>query len=62
MEKKIINLSKIQREHTCLICCKNQATVKFAINRPKHDDNVITTHICDECLAQMQSDIHKICE
>ena len=62
MEKKIINLTKETEGGTCLLCCERKATVIFRINRVKHGDNVIGFHVCDSCLAQMQSDIHKICE
>lgn len=62
MEKKIINLSKETEGGTCLLCCEREATVKVAINRVKYDDNVIGFHVCDQCLSQMQQDIHKICE
>ena len=62
MEKKIINLSKETEGCTCLLCCEREATVKVEINRVKYNDNVIGFHVCDKCLSQMQSDIHKICE
>lgn len=62
MEKKIINLSKEMEGGTCLLCCEREATVKVNINRVKYNDQVIGFHVCDKCLSQMQSDIHKICE
>lgn len=62
MEKKIINLTKEIEGGTCLLCCEREATVKVAINRVKYDDNVISFHVCDKCLSQMQGDIQKICE
>ena len=62
MEKKIINLSKETDGDTCLLCCEREATVKVNINRVKYGDQVIGFHVCDKCLSQMQSDIHKICE
>lgn len=62
MEKKIINLTKYSDGYECLLCCEREATVKVEIKRVKHGDSVIGFHACDQCLAQMQSDIHKICE
>jgi hypothetical protein len=64
MEKKIINLTKIDYgyECKCLLCCDREATVKVEINRVKYDDGVIGFDVCDQCLAKMQGDIQKICE
>lgn len=61
MEGKIIKLQKYN-SGSCLICGQRDATIKFSINRPKHDDNVTSFNICDECLIKMQKDIEKICE
>ena len=64
MEKKIINLSKAKEEHKCIICCKETATTKVEILRLTNhkNDSLIIFNVCDTCLAQMQQDIHKICE
>lgn len=62
MEKKIIELKNDNEESTCLICCERDATIKMIINRQKHNDTVISFHICDRCLAKMQDDIQKTCE
>ena len=62
MEKRSIELTKINEEGQCLLCCEREATVKVEINRVKYDDNVIGFHVCDKCLSKMQSDIQKICE
>lgn len=63
MEKKIINLTKVNDGRQCLICCKREATVEFRIDRLlSYDDSVISFHICDQCLSKMQEDIQKICE
>ena len=62
MEKKIIELTKVDYESQCLLCCEREATVKVDINRVKYDDGVIGFHVCDKCLAKMQQDIQKICE
>lgn len=61
MEKKIIELTKVNDGHQCLLCCKNEATMKFELNRVKYGDSVISLHICDECLARMQKDI-EVCQ
>ena len=62
MENKIIELTKINDGHQCLLCCRREATVKIVINRAKYNDSVIGFDICDQCLSKMQSDIQKICE
>lgn len=62
MEKRIIELTKINDGFKCLLCCEREATIKVAINRTKYNDSVIGFDVCDVCLAKMQSDIQKICE
>ena len=64
MEKKIINLSETKEEYGCIICCKDAATTKVEILRLTNykNDSLISFNVCDDCLAQMQQDIHKICE
>ena len=62
MEKKIIELKKIDYESNCLLCCEREATVKVEINRVKYNDGVIGFNVCDKCLCRMQEDIQKICE
>lgn len=62
MEKKIIELTKVNDGSKCLLCCEREATVNVEINRVKYDDDVIGFNVCDTCLSQMQNDIHKICE
>lgn len=61
MEKKIIEITKVNDGHQCLLCCNNEATMKFELNRVKYGDSVISFDICDECLARMQKDI-EVCE
>jgi len=61
MEGKIIELTKSNDEHTCLVCCKKPATVKMRINRLVLDDSIISFSICNECLAKMQKEI-ETCE
>ena len=62
MEKRIIELTKVNDGRQCLLCCQRDATVEVKINRVKYDDGVIGFNVCDTCLSQMQNDIHKICE
>ena len=62
MEKRIIELTKINDGHQCLLCCGREATIKVVINRAKYNDSVIGFDVCDQCLSRMQSDIRKICE
>jgi predicted molibdopterin-dependent oxidoreductase YjgC len=62
MEKRIIELIKVNDGSQCLLCCQRDATVEVKINRVKYGDGVIGFNVCDQCLAQMQGDIQKICE
>ena len=63
MERKIMNLSKETDGYDCIICCKDAATTKVEILRlVNYNDSLISFNVCDDCLAQMQQDIHKICE
>lgn len=62
MEKRIIELTKINDGLQCLLCCGREATVKVVINRTKYNDSVVGFDVCDQCLSRMQSDIQKICE
>ena len=61
MTNKIIELTKIDYNCTCLICCKNTATTNMRINRLVLDDSVISFDVCDECLTKMQKNI-ETCE
>lgn len=60
MEGKIIEITKVSSDYKCLLCCKNQATIKMKINRHRNDC-VISFNVCNECLAQMQKEI-ETCE
>lgn len=62
MGKKIIELTKVNEGHQCLLCCEREATVKVKINRVKYNEGVIGFDVCDVCLSKMQQDIQKICE
>ena len=61
MGKKIIEVTKIDTDHRCIICCKKDSTTKIKIQRPAYDDTIISFFVCNECLAQMQKEI-EICE
>ena len=63
MEKKIINLTKVNDGRQCLICCKRDATIELRIDRLlSYNDSVVSFHLCDQCLSKAQQDIQKICE
>ena len=51
MENKIIEITKIDNDYKCLICCKNNTTIKMRINRLVNDDSVISFHVCNKCLV-----------
>lgn len=57
MENKIIEITKIDNDYKCLICCKNNATIKMRINRLVNDDSVISFHVCNKCLLKMKKEI-----
>ena len=64
MEKKIIELTKCGDGHRCIICCEQDATTLFNIQRLINlkNDQLLMFYICDNCLSKAQQDIHKICE
>ena len=62
MEKRIIELTKVNDAGKCLLCCDREATVHLEISRVKYNDGVIGFNVCDKCLCRMQEDIQKICE
>ena len=62
MEKRIIELTKINDGHQFLFFFFREATVKVVINLAKYNDSVIGFDVCNQCLSRMQSDIQKICE
>lgn len=57
MEKKIVELSKIDTGYQCIICCEKESTTRIRIKRLVYDDNIASFYVCDECLAKMQKDI-----
>ena len=61
MEKKIINVHKIDTDYQCILCCKNNSTTRIRIQRLAYEDNIASFFVCDECLAKMQREI-EICE
>lgn len=62
MEKKIIELTQSNEGNHCLICSAADGNISIKIQRIHPVDSIISFHICDKCLSQMQNDIHKICE
>lgn len=62
MEKRIIELTKINDGCGCLTCGADKATIKVKIQRIKREDNITSFYICDECLVRMQQDVQKICD
>ena len=61
MEKKIIQVTKIDTDYKCILCCERQSTTRIRIQRLAYDDNITSFFVCDECLAKMQKEI-EICE
>lgn len=61
MEKKIIELTKMDTDYKCILCCENHSTTRIRIKRLAYDDNITSFFVCDECLARMQREI-EICK
>lgn len=61
MEKKIIEVTKMDTDYKCILCCKNISTTRIRIKRLAYEDNIASFFVCDKCLAQMQKEI-EICE
>jgi hypothetical protein len=62
MENKIIELIQDNEGNHCLTCGSENGNIKVRIQRIKPVDCIISFHICDKCLVQMQKDIQKIHE
>jgi hypothetical protein len=62
MENKIIELTQSEEGNRCLICSAVDGHINIKIQRIHPVDNIISFHVCDKCLSQMQNDINKICE
>jgi hypothetical protein len=61
MEKKIIEVKKMDTDYQCILCCENMSTTRIRIKRLAYEDNITSFFVCDECLAKMQREI-EICE
>ena len=46
MEKRIIELTKINYGSQCLLCCEREATIKVEINRAKYNHFVLLKRQC----------------
>lgn len=47
------------KEHGCISCGdRERSTVKVKINREKSDENIITIHLCRECLNKLAREFH----
>lgn len=57
MEKKIIELAKMDTDYKCILCCERKSTTRIRIKRLAYDDNIASFFVCDECLAKMQNEI-----
>lgn len=45
---------------TCLSCGdKEHGTAKVAFNREKNSENIITFHLCRQCLNKLAREFHK---
>ena len=62
MENKIIEVTTVDCDYTCIVCCDRHATTRIRIKRLAYEDNIASFFVCDECLAKMQSDVQRICE
>jgi hypothetical protein len=62
MENKIIELTQSKEGNRCLICSAVDGYINIKIQRIHPVDSIISFHVCDKCLSQMQNDINKICE
>lgn len=62
MSNRIIELTQSEEGNRCLICSSLDGHINIKIQRIHPVDSIISFHICDKCLSQMQQDIHKICE
>ena len=61
MDKKIIEVTKVDVDYKCIMCCKKESTTRIRIKRLAYEDNIASFFVCDECLAKMQKDI-EICK
>jgi hypothetical protein len=61
MEKKIIEVTRMDTDYKCILCCKNMSTTRINIKRLAYKDYIANFFVCDECLAKMRKEIG-ICE
>ena len=61
MEKKIVEVKKVDTDYKCILCCEKPSSTRIRIQRLAYEDNIASFYICDECLAKMQREI-EICE
>ena len=61
MKKRIIEVTKIDADYKCIICCENKSTTRIRIKRLAYEDNITSFFVCNECLAKMQRDI-EVCK
>ena len=57
MDKKTIEVTKVDVDYICIMCCENEATTRIRIKRLAYEDNIASFFVCDECFAKMQKDI-----
>ena len=57
MDKKIIEVTKVDVDYKCIICCEKESTTRVRIKRLAYEDNIASFFVCDECFAKMQKDI-----
>ena len=57
MEKKIIQVTKMDTDYKCILCCEKLSTTRIRIQRLAYEDNIASFFVCDECLAKMQREI-----
>ena len=57
-EKRML-ITKFNCDEICLSCGnKNCSTIKVTINRIKRNENIITFHLCRECLNQLAREFY----
>lgn len=61
MDKKIIELTKMDNDYKCILCCERKSTTRIRIKRLAYEDNITSFFVCDKCLSQMKNEIG-ICE
>ena len=61
MEKKIIEITKMDNDYQCILCCDRSSSTRIRIKRLAYEDNIASFFVCDECFAKMQREI-EICE